>query len=326
MSSAVRLALPHPGAKPQHAYACAHYPRSQSHSPACARLARRRAAHQAPSRAVARAHRGVRLPVRAHAVRSDLGGDRAAPAAAAALGRHVRASAAHALRPLRRPPPVGVLSQLRASFSPASALGVDSLPLAAAAFVGTAASLAGFGVLSGEIAAAASAGGFTGDPASLLFLDLHFGYSPQEAASLLQAYTHEGRLRYLAVEALDVSLYHTSYRALFLVLLNRATAALAGSPSCPAQARDAVRRLALIPLLVAALDGAEDAGQVALTLACDAGADAAAPWWPALTVAAAAANMAKWTCVRFFSPLAALLFIAAAATRLQGSAAADESK
>ena len=250
--------------------------------------------------------------------------ERPPPATAAALGLRFRASAAHALRPLRRPPPAGALSQLRASFSPASALEVDSLPLAAAAFVGTAASLAGFGVLSGEIAAAASAGGFTGDPASLTFLDLHFGYSPQEAASLLQSYTHDGRLRYLAVEALDVSLYHTSYRALFLVLLNRATAALAAAPACPAQARDAVRRLALIPLLVAALDGAEDAGQVALTLACDAGADATAPWWAALTAAAAAANMAKWTCVRVFSPLAALLFIAAAATRLQGGAAGDE--
>ena len=233
----------------------------------------------------------------------------------AALGLHVRASAAHALRPPRRPPPVGALSQLRATFSPASALSVDSLPLAAAAFVGTAASLAAFGALSGDIAAAAAAGGFTGDPASLLFLD-----SPQEAASLLQAYTHDGRMRYLAVEALDVSLYHTSYRALFVVLLNRATAALAAAPACPAGARDAVRRLALLPLLVAALDGAEDAGQVALTLACDAGAYAAAPWWPALTAAAAAANMAKWTCVRVFSPIAALLFLAAAATRVQGGA------
>ena len=116
-------------------------------------------------------------------------------------------------------------------------------------------------------------------------------------ATLLGAYGHEGRLQYLAVEALDVSLYHTSYRALFLVLLNRVTAVLAAAQW--------------------ALDGLEDVGQVALTLACDVGATGA-PWWPALTAASSAFNVAKWTCVRTFSPLALLMCIAAAATSLRG--------
>ena len=211
----------------------------------------------------------------------------------------------------------GPLAQLRASLSPATALSVDSLPLAAASFVGVAGSLFSFNVLAGGIAASAAAGGFAGDPAALLLPDLHFGYAPDEVATLLGAYGHEGRLQYLAVEALDVSLYHTSYRALFLVLLNRVTAVLAAAQWVPEGLRGPLRASARAPLLVAALDGLEDVGQVALTLACDVGATGA-PWWPALTAASSAFNVAKWTCVRTFSPLALLMCIAAAATSLRG--------
>ena len=231
--------------------------------------------------------------------------------------RHTSATSASAS------PVAGPLAQLRASVSPSTALSVDSLPLAAAAFVGVAGSITAFGVLSDGIAASAAAGGFAGDPSALLFPDLHFGYSPSEAATLLESYTHEGRMRYLAVEALDVSLYHTSYRALFLVLLNRATAVLAAADWVPEAARKPLRAAARAPLLVAALDGLEDVGQVALTLACDAGATGA-PWWPALTAAAAACNVAKWTCVRTFSPLALLIFIAAGATSLRGGSSREQ--
>lgn len=139
---------------------------------------------------------------------------------------------------------------------------VDSWALAGAGFVGVALSLASFNALAaGPIAASAAAAGTPAD-ASLLFLDLHFSYDAAETARLLGAYGHGGRLAYLAVEALDVALYHTAYRALFLVLLNRATAAVAGSPLCPEPARAPLRALAQAPIVVAALDGLEDCFQV----------------------------------------------------------------
>ena len=58
------------------------------------------------------------------------------------------------------------------------------------------------------------------DPELLEFLDLRFGYSPEDAAAALEAWTPQGRLVYLMVEALDVAVYCTAYRGAAVVGIN----------------------------------------------------------------------------------------------------------
>jgi hypothetical protein len=209
-----------------------------------------------------------------------------------------------------------LLQQLRDSWHPGRrAQRVDSWRLAGACAVGAAACLACFAALEARIAEVADTR-YAG--VALTPLDLRVGYTASEAATLLAAYGHSGRLTYLALEALDSALYLNCYRALFLVLLNRATAVLARE--APAWSRSPLRAFSQAPLLVAALDLLENAGQVALTLAFDAsnGAAAHASYWPALVAAASAANFAKWTLLRLVVPLMVLLFLAAAAVARSG--------
>ena len=68
--------------------------------------------------------------------------------------------------------------------------------------------------------AAAAWHGFMGSPAQLLFLDLRFGYSPNEAWLLVEEWAPEGRHLYLMVEAIDCLLYHIGYRGACLVVIN----------------------------------------------------------------------------------------------------------
>jgi hypothetical protein len=209
-----------------------------------------------------------------------------------------------------------MLQQLRHSWHPGRrAQRVDSWQLAGACAVGAAACLACFAALEAHIAKVADSR-YAG--VSLTPLDLRVGYTAPEAATLLHAYGHSGRVTYLALECVDTALYLTCYRALFLVLLNRATAVLARK--APAWSLASLRAFAQAPHLVAALDALENAGHVALTLAFDAsnGAAAHAAYWPALVAAASAANFAKWMLLRLVVPLMVLLFLAAAAVARSG--------
>ena len=60
-----------------------------------------------------------------------------------------------------------------------------------------------------------------GDPALLGLLDLRGGYTPAEVAATLAAWGQQGRLLYLAVELIDVTVYCSAYRGVLLVLGNR---------------------------------------------------------------------------------------------------------
>lgn len=119
-------------------------------------------------------------------------------------------------------------------------------------------SLVLFNLLASGIEAAAIAHGFSGPSAELLFLDLRFGYTPDEAWSLLERWAPEGRQQYLAVEAIDCLLYHPGYRGAGLVMINRLEAAFCQRWPMFAQAK----YLAALPFLLASLDLFEDLSQV----------------------------------------------------------------
>ena len=124
------------------------------------------------------------------------------------------------------------------------------------------ASLLMFQSLANGMAAAAVQQAFMGSSAELLFLDLRFGYTPEEAWTVLERWGPHGRQLYLGVEAIDCLLYHTGYRAAGLVMINRLEAEFGRRwPSL-----HGTKHLAAIPFLLATLDFSEDMGQVRVLL------------------------------------------------------------
>ena len=119
-------------------------------------------------------------------------------------------------------------------------------------------SLASFRSLASMIEASAIQEGYQGLPDDLLFLDLRFGYSPDEAWSLLRNWGSAGRQQYVVVEIIDCLLYHPGYRGAGLVLINRLQAGF--GKRWPGLRQ--TRYLAAIPFLVSTLDFWEDMGQV----------------------------------------------------------------
>lgn len=111
-----------------------------------------------------------------------------------------------------------------------------------------------------DITGSAIQGGFTGDPSQLSFLDLHDGYTPDEARELLGAWGPYGRRLYLLVEGIDCTLYHAGYRGFLVVVANR----LAGALQTKWPQAAPLVLLAALPVLLAGVDFLEDAGQVRL--------------------------------------------------------------
>ncbi|GLC45186.1 hypothetical protein PLESTM_001697600 [Pleodorina starrii] len=177
--------------------------------------------------------------------------------------------------------------------------------------------------LGSAITAAAVEGGWTGPAAALqafdksrVYLPLgpgrahvrhwHFLSPPLGLMTLLQAW-----------EALDVLFFIPSLLGIDLVIFNRLGEALVGATAAAgagaaaggsrraAQLARVVRGvLVRLPLLMAAVDLLEDAGQVALTVwfgtaaaAESAGAGAPGWEWEAAVVAASAVNRVKWVCI-----------------------------
>ena len=97
---------------------------------------------------------------------------------------------------------------------------------------------------------------------TLSFLDLHDGYTADEARELLNAWGPQGRRLYLLVEGIDCTLYQGGYRGFLVVVANRLAGALKGKWP---QAAPFVL-LAALPVLLAGVDFLEDAGQVQIAL------------------------------------------------------------
>ncbi len=103
---------------------------------------------------------------------------------------------------------------------------VASWRYAALCFAAALSSLAAFSVIGQAMADSAIQTGFTRPPSQLSFLDLHDGYSPEEAEALLKAWSPYGRRLYLLVEAIDCTVYHAGYRGFLVVVANRLAGAL----------------------------------------------------------------------------------------------------
>ncbi|KAK9909577.1 hypothetical protein WJX75_004376 [Coccomyxa subellipsoidea] len=140
--------------------------------------------------------------------------------------------------------------------------------------------------------ASAIQGGYTGDPSQLSFLDLHDGYSPDEARALLTAWGPYGRRLYFLVEGIDCTLYHAGYRGFLVVVANQLARGL--KSKWPPAGNLAL--LAVLPVLLAAIDFLEDAGQVAMVFAYEKSIPEEA--WGALVGAASFVNQSKWVLCR----------------------------
>lgn len=176
-------------------------------------------------------------------------------------------------------------------------LEVKSIKIAAVSFIITALSLVSFQVISQQIVSSASTNGFTGNPGDLLIFDLRNGYTTIDATNLLGHWGRTGRLLYLAIEAIDVTLYHTGYRTLFLVVLNNLTTEFVMRFPKLAWFRWA----ALFPIFLSLVDFFEDMGQIAMTILYQLtdGSVATSFMWPYLVKMSSLINVEKWKTVQF---------------------------
>ena len=160
----------------------------------------------------------------------------------------------------------------------------------------TAACLAFFNHMQQKITAG-STPELLGVPVDLTIFDVRFGYTPRDVGLTLEAWGDAGRYHYLLIEAVDVFIYHSGYRAACLVLLNHLLSALVARFPVAAP----VRPLAQLPIVLAILDFFEDLLQITFTYFFDFFGHVQAPDTPAwyrIVYAASAVNQIKWCTVR----------------------------
>lgn len=189
-----------------------------------------------------------------------------------------------------------------------AALNIKSWSFCIIGFIVTAFSIITFKSLQSQINIVARANGSPGSPITTpdtgyKIFDVRNGYTPQVVAAVLQAWGTQGRLLYLLIEAVDVFIYCPSYRATYLVLLNRLYTAL--STRIPIDFGGGsggwIRRLAFLPIILAIVDFIEDFGQVAFTTLYDI---LPTPIWSLLVRITSQVNKLKWYMVQNISGLA----------------------
>ena len=188
-------------------------------------------------------------------------------------------------------------------------------------FVATALCLAKFTYLENDIHTLSVANGYVGqnDEEDLLIFDRRFGYKVDTVHDLLNTWGPDGRLRYLLIELVDVLIYFPSYRGTFLVLTNQLLSTfVARFPSL-----SFVRRFALLPIVLAMIDFAEDLGQVTFTVVYDRWGDdhdlLTNVYWRYTVVASSWANQAKWWTVRAGSSFLLLVSVLVAVHAVGGA-------
>ena len=188
------------------------------------------------------------------------------------------------------------------------ALNIKSWPFCIIGLIVTAFSIFTFKSLQSQINIIASASGLPGSPVTTpesgyKIFDVRNGYTPQVVAAVLQAWGSQGRLLYLLIEAVDVFIYCPSYRATYLVLLNRLYTAL--STRIPVDFGGGsggwIRRLAFLPIILAIVDFIEDFGHVAFTTLYDV---LPTPIWSVLVRITSQINRFKWYMVHNITGLA----------------------
>ena len=127
----------------------------------------------------------------------------------------------------------------------------------------------------------------------LIPLGMRRGYSAHEAASFLHDIGPSGRVFYLAMELVDLTVYLLGYRAALLILSNNLSAAVVEHYSN----LGFVRYSALIVLAIAVTDVLETLGHILLTLIYDDGIFdevTMAAGWTHLCLFSSTFNRIKW--------------------------------
>jgi len=92
----------------------------------------------------------------------------------------------------------------------------------------------------------------------LQLLDLRNGYNSKEAAALLATWGPKGRLAYIGIEVVDMTLYMVGYRLFGVVFLNRCIAAVLHAFPSLAGVKNYLLYVPRLPLYLAKIDLLED--------------------------------------------------------------------
>jgi hypothetical protein len=171
-------------------------------------------------------------------------------------------------------------------------------------------SLVSFELLSKAIKAVAAPSSDAAAPFDLTILDVRHGYTVNEVNDLMIAWGLHGRMIYVIIEAIDVFLYMTAYRATFIIVMNHLSGLFSATYSFPK-----ARYFAMLPICLSMIDIAEDIGQVFLTVFFTR-AHMNTVWWRIAVNITSTINLIKWTVVRLGSAATLIIIVACGVGRL----------
>jgi hypothetical protein len=201
------------------------------------------------------------------------------------------------------------------------ALEEKSLKVAGIAFVAVVISLTLFNLISDQISATS-----VDIINNQLIFDLRNGYSSTEVAATLSNWGNLGRMLYLLIEFIDITLYHTGYRTLFVILLNN----LIQLATKNNKQFDILKWLAIFPVILSFVDSFEDCGQILLTALYSytdgTFVETRPDLWMSIVSVSSTINIIKWTMVRLGSATTACLVLLTAVNVLKDNVANNKKK
>lgn len=163
-----------------------------------------------------------------------------------------------------------------------------------------------FNILISRINDFSTLNNFQGHKDLIGILDLRNGYSAEEVIETFNFWGADGIYHYLAIELIDVTIYFSAYRTLFVIVLNHLYSHLITFyPSL-----SFMKWLALGPTLLSWIDLLEDTCQVLVCLSyLHAKSVTSQIWWTNLIYLSSSINQIKWMTVKMALSLFVLSLI-----------------
>ena len=131
-----------------------------------------------------------------------------------------------------------------------------------------------------------------------IIFDKRYGYTSNEVIQTLQSWGSRGRIYYLIIEFWDMTFYFSSYRAAFIVIINRTCNSIIKNNSYLTETnKKYLKRFAHFPQILVLIDTMEDIFQIAITLIYHFELSISPPYFSALVFSGSVFNQIKWTLV-----------------------------
>ena len=131
-----------------------------------------------------------------------------------------------------------------------------------------------------------------------IIFDKRYGYTTNEVIQTLQSWGSRGRIYYLIIEFWDMTFYFSSYRAAFIVIINRiCNSIITNNKYLTETNKKYLKRFGHFPQILVLIDTMEDIFQIAITLIYHFDLSISPSYFSALVFSGSIFNQIKWTLV-----------------------------